>query len=148
MHKLFASQTRSARIEIKAGLVYNMSRMNKKLVFIFVFAVFFGQCKNSAANKNAKDAVDQAAVDENKVMLTIGSISLTNRDLKNFIQLQYADIFSQKNNDKLLSRLFDVFCEQQIILFKAEQADVQVSESEVADYLKEIQIPAPGSERG
>ena len=113
--------------------------MNKKLIFIFIFAVFFGQCKNSSENGKAKEAVDQAMAGENKVVMAIGSISLTNRKLKNFIKFQYADIYSQKNNDKLLSRLFDVFCEQQILLFKAEQANIQVSESETADYLKETQ---------
>ncbi|MCX6558499.1 MAG: peptidylprolyl isomerase [Candidatus Aminicenantes bacterium] len=112
--------------------------MNKKWVFIVVFTAFLSQCKNSAPHDKAKQAADQAAAVEKKVILSVGFTSLTNRDLKNFIQLQYADAFSQKDNDKLLSRLFDVFCEQRIILFKAEQAGVQVSESEVADYLKEI----------
>jgi parvulin-like peptidyl-prolyl isomerase len=112
--------------------------MNKKLVCILIAAAFFAQCRNSSADKKAKAAADQAAAVENKVVMVIGSISLTNRALKNFIKLQYADIFAQKNNDKLLSRLFDVFSEQQILLFKAEQANIQVSESETADYLKEI----------
>jgi parvulin-like peptidyl-prolyl isomerase len=113
--------------------------MNKQWVFIFIIAAFFAQCKNSSANRKAKEAVDRTAAGENKVVMAIGSISLTNRELKNFIKLQYADIFEQKNNDKLLSRLFDTFSEQQILLFKAEQANIQVSESEAADYLKEIQ---------
>jgi len=113
--------------------------MNKKLVFIFIVAAFFAQCGKSSANKKAKEAAGQASVAENKIIMTIGSISLTNRELKNFIKLQYTDIFEQKNNDKLLSRLFDVFCEQQILLFKAEQTNIQVSDGEAADYLKEIQ---------
>jgi parvulin-like peptidyl-prolyl isomerase len=113
--------------------------MNKKLVFIFIFMVFFAQCNRSSADKKAKAAVDQATATESKVVMTIGSISLTNRELKEFIKLQYADIFEQKDNGKLLSRLFDVFCEQQILLFKAEQAHIEVSDSEAADYLKEIQ---------
>jgi parvulin-like peptidyl-prolyl isomerase len=113
--------------------------MNKKWVFIFIIAAFFFQCKNSSANRKAKETVDQAAAGENKVVMAIGSISLTNRELKNFIKFQYTDIVEQKNNDKLLSRLFDVFSEQQILLFKAEQVNTQVNESEVADYLKETQ---------
>jgi parvulin-like peptidyl-prolyl isomerase len=113
--------------------------MNKKLVFIFIFVAFFSQCKDSSTNRKAKETVGQSTAAENKVIMTIGSISLTNRDLKNFIKLQYADIFEKKNNDKLLSRLFDVFCEQQILLYKAEGVNIQVSENETADYLKEIQ---------
>jgi parvulin-like peptidyl-prolyl isomerase len=113
--------------------------MNKKLIFIFIIVAFLAQCKNSSAERKAKEAADEAKSVENKVIMAIGSISLTNRELKNFIKLQYADIFEQKNNDKLLSRLFDVFSEQQILLFKAGQTNIQVSESEAADYLKEIQ---------
>jgi len=112
--------------------------MDKKWVFIIVFAAFFAQCKNSSAPNNDKQVADKAAALDNRVVLAIGSASLTNRDFKNFIRLQFVDAFTQKDNDKLLSRLFDVFCEQQILLFKAEQANIQLGESEVADYLKEI----------
>jgi parvulin-like peptidyl-prolyl isomerase len=113
--------------------------MNKKWFFILVFALFLAQCKNQSNDGKAPTSVDQAAASENKVILSIADVSLTNRDLKNFIKLQYADIFEQKNNDKLLSRLFDVFCEQQIILFKANQDDIQVGDDEIAAYLREIQ---------
>jgi parvulin-like peptidyl-prolyl isomerase len=113
--------------------------MNKKLIFIFIIAAFFAQCKNSSANKKTIEVAGQATAMEDKVIMVIGSISLTNRELKNFIKLQYADIFEQQNNDKLLSRLLDVFSEQQILLFKAEQINIKVSESEAAEYLKEIQ---------
>jgi parvulin-like peptidyl-prolyl isomerase len=113
--------------------------MNKKWFFILVFALFLAQCKNQSNGGKAPTSVDQAAASENKVILSIADMSLTNRDLKNFIKLQYADIFEQKNNDKLLSRLFDVFCEQQIILFKANQDDIQVGDDEIDAYLREIQ---------
>jgi parvulin-like peptidyl-prolyl isomerase len=113
--------------------------MSKKLIFIFIITAFFAQCKDSSANGKTKEVVGQATASEDKVIMVIGSISLTNRELKNFIKLQYADIFEQQNNDKLLSRLLDVFSEQQILLFKAEQASIQISESEAAEYLKEIQ---------
>jgi parvulin-like peptidyl-prolyl isomerase len=112
--------------------------MNKKWIFTVIFAAFLGQCRNSAPPDKAKQAADQAVAVDKKVILSVGSASLTNRDLKNFVQLQYADVFSQKDNNKLLSRLFDVFCEQRILLFKAEEAGIEVGESEVADYLKEI----------
>jgi parvulin-like peptidyl-prolyl isomerase len=112
--------------------------MKRGLPFIFLIMVFFARCDHSSADRKKTDAAVQAAALENKVIMTIASVSLTNRELKNFIKLQYADVFEQKNNDKLLSRLFDVFCEQQVILFKAEQAGIQVGESEVAGYLAEI----------
>jgi len=113
--------------------------MSKKLFFILVFALLLGQCKNKAKNGEPPIAVDQVAASENKVILSIADVSLTNRDLKNFIQLQYADILEQKNNGKLLSRLFDVFCEQQLILFKANHEGVQVGDDEISAYLSEVQ---------
>ena len=113
--------------------------MNKKWFFILVFALFSVQCKNQADGGKAPTPVDPAAAAENKVILTIADVSLTNRDLISFIKLQYADIFEQNNNDKLLSRLFDGFCEQQIILFKANREDFQVGEDEISAYIREVQ---------
>jgi parvulin-like peptidyl-prolyl isomerase len=83
--------------------------------------------------------MDPAAASDGKIILSIADVNLTNLDLKNFIKMQYADIFEKKSNDKLLSRLFDVFIEQRIILFKAKQSGVQVGDEEVASYLQEIQ---------
>jgi len=124
--------------------------MNKKWVVFLCCAVFFSQCKKSAPGDNPAPPVDPAAANAGKVILTIGSAVLSNQDLKNFIQLQYADIFEKKNNDKLLSRLFDVFCEQQVILFKADQEGVQVGDDEVAAFLNEAQArgQAPTLDRG
>ncbi len=106
--------------------------MNKKWFFILAFALIFAQCKNQSDGAKVTTPVDQAAASESKVILSITDVSLTNRDLKNFIKLQYADVFEQKNNNKLLSRLFDVFCEQQIIWFKARQSDIQVEDAEIS----------------
>ncbi|MFH2108007.1 MAG: peptidylprolyl isomerase [Chrysiogenia bacterium] len=117
--------------------------MNKKWFFIFACALFFAQCKKQSDVDKAPTPAEQAAASENKVILSITDVSLTNRDLKNFIKLQYADVFEQKNNDKLLSRLFDVFCEQQIIWFKAKQSGIQVEDAEITAYLKEVQSKLP-----
>jgi parvulin-like peptidyl-prolyl isomerase len=113
--------------------------MNRKWVVLLVFAVFFTQCKRTSGSNGAKAAADQAAAIEKKIILTIGNVSLTNRDLNNFIKLQYTGIIEKENDDKLLSRLFDLFCEQQVILFKADQEGVQVGDEEIASYLNEIQ---------
>ena len=123
--------------------------MNKKWVVFLCCAVFFSQCKKSSPSDDPAPAVDPAAASAGKVILTIGSAALSNQDLKNFIQLQYTDIFEKKNNDKLLSRLFDVFCEQQVIRFKADQEGIQVGDDEVAAFLNEAQArgQAPALDR-
>jgi parvulin-like peptidyl-prolyl isomerase len=113
--------------------------MNKKWAVFLLCAVFFSQCKKNSPGDDPGPVADPAAASAGKVILTIGSAVLNNQDLKNFIQLQYADIFEKKNNDKLLSRLFDVFCEQQVILFKAGQEGIQVGDDEVAAFLGEAQ---------
>ncbi len=113
------------------------------MLFIFLIVVFFAQCKNSSVDKDVKPVLDQTAAIEKKIIMTIGSISLSNREFKDFIKLQHADAFEQKSNDKLISRLFDVFCEQQILLFKAEQAGIQVNESDVGEYLDQIKSKQP-----
>jgi len=113
--------------------------MNRKWVVLLVVALFFAQCKRTSHSSGAKAVADQAAAVEKKVILTLGNVSLTNRDLKNFISLQYSDIMGKERNNKLLSRLFDLFCEQQVILFKANQEGVQVGDDEITSYLNEIQ---------
>ncbi|MDD8012595.1 MAG: peptidylprolyl isomerase [Acidobacteriota bacterium] len=113
--------------------------MCKKWAVFLVFLIFFCQCKKKPSAEGGESPSDRAAAIEKKVILAIGDVSLTNQDLKNFIKLQYADIFEKKNNDKLLSRLFDLFCEQQLILYKANMDGVLVDDEEVAAYLSEIQ---------
>ena len=114
--------------------------MNKKWVVFLCIAVFFCQCKKKSSADEPAPSADPVADGASNVILTIGGSALSNQDLKNFIQLQYADIFEKKNNDKLLSRLFDVFCEQQIILFKAAQEGIQVDDDEVTAFLGEAQL--------
>ncbi len=113
--------------------------MKKKWVVLLCLMVFFGQCKKKSPGPGPASPEDPATTVDSKIILTIGAAAATNRDLKNFIQLQYADIFEKKNNDKLLSRLFDVFCEQQVILFKARQEGIQISDDEVTAFLGEVQ---------
>lgn len=109
--------------------------MDKKWLVLLAIAVFFAQCKRKPAVAKDQSAGETAAALEQKVILTVGNVSRTNRDLKNFIHQQYSDIFEKQGNDKLLSRLFDVFSEQQLILFKARQEGVTVEEEEVAAFL-------------
>jgi parvulin-like peptidyl-prolyl isomerase len=113
--------------------------MNKKWVVFLFFAVFLTQCKKSLDKNGTQTPVALAAACEKKVILNIAAVALTNQDFKNFITLQYADMFEKQNNEKLLSRLFDIFCEQQLILFKANQDGIRVEEEEIAHYLMQVQ---------
>lgn len=115
--------------------------MRTKCLVFLVLLAFFGQCRRKPAEKAAAAPVPPG---DTRTILAIDAVALTNRDLKNFIQLQYADIFEKQENDKLLSRLFDLFCEQQMILYKANQEGVQVGDAEVDSYLREIESRRQG----
>lgn len=112
--------------------------MRKSILLFLAVAVFSAACGDSGAKTDTPAKADPAQAMDSKVIMTIGALSVTNRDLKNFIQLQHADLLQQKNSEKLLSRLFDIFCEQQVILYKAGLDGIQVSEEEVNEYLEEI----------
>jgi parvulin-like peptidyl-prolyl isomerase len=112
--------------------------MRMSIPLLLALALFSAACGDSGKKTEVPAKADPALETDNRVIVTIGTVSVTNRDLKNFIQLQHADLLQQKNSAKLLSRLFDVFCEQQIILYKAGLDGIQVSEAEVNEYLEQI----------
>jgi parvulin-like peptidyl-prolyl isomerase len=114
----------------------------KWLIFLAV-AAFCGQCREKPPAERAAPPADPAAGRDRQVILTIGETALTNLDLKRFIQLQYADVFEKQHSDKLLSRLFDLFCEQQTILYQADRDGVLVDDGEVETYLSEAQSRRP-----
>jgi parvulin-like peptidyl-prolyl isomerase len=118
--------------------------MSRKWVIFLCLAVFFVQCKRSSRTEKVRPPVDPATAGARKVILSIADVSLTNQDLIQFIQLQYSDIFEKKEDDKLLSRLFDIFCDQQVILFMAQREGVQVGEDEITEYLDRIRSQRQG----
>jgi parvulin-like peptidyl-prolyl isomerase len=110
--------------------------MKKLWVLLLVAAAFSASCrkKTAPAKGEAGAASDTGPA---RVVLTIGAVKRTNEDLRRFVQLQYADGLKQQEDAKLLSRLFDVFCEQQLILHQAERQGTQVGDGEVAAFLDE-----------
>jgi parvulin-like peptidyl-prolyl isomerase len=117
--------------------------MKKKWLVFLAVAAFCGYCKKQPQAERGASQADAAAARDQRVILTIGEAALTNLDLKNFIKLQYADILEKQGSDKLLSRLFDLFCEQQMILYQADRDGFQVDDGEVETYLSEAQARRP-----
>ncbi|MBN2346496.1 MAG: peptidylprolyl isomerase [Candidatus Aminicenantes bacterium] len=113
--------------------------MNKAWLLLLLTVLVCGQCKRKSGGDPAPPQADPVAVTDAKVILTIDGTTRTNRDLKRFIQLQYGDMVEKKDNGRLLSRLFDVFCEQQLILFEADRQGIQVGDDAVDAYIGEIQ---------
>ena len=116
----------------------------KKRLFVGVWFFFFlFSCKTSehdpAKKKNGDETLFQ------KPILYIDHTSLTNEDLKNFIKIQYPDLAEKKDDQKMLSRLFDIFIKHQLILYEADEEKLTISEDEYANYLKTTEIANNGS---
>lgn len=88
----------------------------------------------SSAKSTATDPIDQ------KIILKINNTQFTNLDFKRFIQLQYSEIVGNQLNQKLLNRFFDAFVENKLVLVKAEDENIQVDDTEIADYLKKVDV--------
>lgn len=110
--------------------------MMKKWVLLLVLAAFSASCRNKPGPAKEGDKAGPASGPA-KVILTIDGVDRTSEDLKRFVQLQYADGIEKQGDAKLLSRLFDVFCEKQLILRKAEREGTQADDGEVTAFLDE-----------
>jgi parvulin-like peptidyl-prolyl isomerase len=110
--------------------------MKKLWVLLLVAALFSASCRKKPAP--AKGEAGTAPVSgAARVVLTVGGVDRTDQDLKRFVQLQYADGLKKREDAKLLSRLFDAFCEQQLILHQAEREGTLVGDDEIAAFLEE-----------
>jgi parvulin-like peptidyl-prolyl isomerase len=111
------------------------------LVGIWFFFILFS-CKTSEQDQAKKKNGDELLF--RKQIISIDHTSLTNEDLKNFIKIQYPDLAEKKDDQKMLSRLFDLFVKHQLVLYKADQEKLTVSEDEYANYLKTAEIAKNG----
>lgn len=110
--------------------------MDRKWLVLLALALLSCQCRKEADKAPDPAAAAQAAAElDRKVILAIDGIRRSNRDLKSFIRLHYDDSLGREGNDRLLSRLFDVFQEQQLLLFKAAQEGISVGDDEIESFL-------------
>ena len=117
--------------------------MKKRLLAGIWFFFFLFSCKTSEQDQAKKKDGDETLF--RKPILSIDQISLTNEDLKNFIKIQYPDLVEKKDDQKMLSRLFDIFVKHQIVLYKADEEKLTVSDDEYANYLKTAEITKNGN---
>lgn len=119
--------------------------MDKKWLFLLFGALLACGCRKQADEApDPAAAAEAAAALDQKVILTIDGIRRSNRDLKNYIHFKYADSLGGKGSEKLLSRLFDVYLEEQIILFRANQQGVAVGDGELESFLAETRPGGQG----
>lgn len=120
--------------------------MKKKyqILIILFFLVYYAGCKDdSANNKTTRIEQDKKQLQEttdNKVILQINENKFTNKDLKNYIRLNYPDLFELNDNLRLASRIFDSFSEQKIIQATVKSADIHVPDEEYKQYTAKLNI--------
>lgn len=127
-------------IEKKGWMYYNKSIMKQKWLVAVWLMIGIWACKAAPDSTRDQQAEAKAEASDRQSILTINDQSFTNRDLKDFITLQYSDTFTAQANEKLLSRLFDQFIDQQLVVFKAKQEGIEVSPAESDDYFKKMNI--------
>ena len=113
----------------------------KYLLFIFIILLYFN-CKNNAnkTKEKTEESIKQHQTISNKLILKINNKKYFNRNLKNFINSYHLDLPNLEKNDKLNSRIFDFFVENKIVLYKAEQEQLNITQQEIDDYLKKTNI--------
>jgi parvulin-like peptidyl-prolyl isomerase len=94
---------------------------------------------NDQKSVEQKQLAAQSEQDK-KIILSINNRIFTNETLKEYIKNQYADIDTTSSNPKLLSRIFDFFIEQEMILYKIEQEKVNLDDIDQKDFLDTLQF--------
>ncbi|GEM_PF-134843 len=123
----------------------------QKLVLINLIVLLCVTCsKNggSSSKKNAGPASQSTAalIEGGQIILKIGEKQFTNNDFKKFLQVSYPDIAKSTEKEikhSLLSRLFDTFLEQKMILYTAEQKPIPLSDQDVDQYMNKLKVNIP-----
>lgn len=93
---------------------------------------------------SSEKAVDEAekarqAELDSREILVIDQKPYSNLDLKVFFNTQYPDISSTRDS-AILSRLFDIFIEQQLILNEIKKDNIDMEKVEITDFVETLQI--------
>lgn len=101
------------------------------------------QDRETDERKPPADVTEQ----DNRIILSINEKTYTNQNFKTYIKNQYTDIQGTKDNSKLLSRIFDFFLQQEMILYKIEQEKINLDEIEEKDFLEPLQFESPAEQK-
>lgn len=121
----------------------------KLLLLIIVLAWLGWNCSDKSRKENEAQEKREAEIQaqearvrelDRKIILSINNKTFSNRDFKLFIEKQYSNLDSLQKNNSLLSRIFDMYLEQELIFEKIEDAKVNLDEVEVKEFLNTLQI--------
>jgi parvulin-like peptidyl-prolyl isomerase len=124
--------------------------MKRKLILLIVLLAWFGwycsdQSRREKKAQEKREADIQARKAEareldRKTILSINNKTFSNLDFKQFIEKQYSNLNSIQEKKSLLSRIFDMYIEQELIFEKIETANVNLDDVEVKEFLNTLQI--------
>jgi len=114
------------------------------ILTILFFLVCCAGCKDDSAQKEI-DRMEQNKKQlqetlDNKIILQITENKFTNKDLKNYIRVNYPDLSEINGNLKLASRVFDSFIEEKTTLSFIQLGDIPVSNEEYKQYTANLNI--------
>jgi len=116
----------------------NSGKLKILIIFTAFFLISFCSKKTDSNTKNDTKNLSQSKLINSRIILQINDKSFTNENFKNYLAGKYRDILTGNNLDKsgLLSRLFDSFIDQSVLLYYADKDGVEVSTKEYSDYMK------------
>ncbi len=117
-------------------MFYNIEMKLRLLVVLTIMLVFFASCKkNSQEEKTAQPAPPP---EESIIVFQINEKSFSLKDFHNFIIFQYGSVNNFKDNPNVLSRIFDQFIEQSLLIYEADNNNIQVTETDIEKFSNEM----------
>jgi hypothetical protein len=128
----------------------NMKRLRFILPILLSLLCFFcyncskKQPSGQVAETDEKAGAEAAAPNENRIILQIDEKQISNKDFKQFLQVQYPGLAEDPNQElspRLMSRVFDSFVDHRIILYFAAKAQIPLNKMDFDEYLSNLKIP-------
>ncbi len=119
--------------------------MKRIIILVIITVVFSGAACTRESNEakaptgTAAISTSQPAVNQ-KIVLQINDQSFTNEDFRKFFEFRYPDISRDSASETLLSRIFDLFVEHRLIVFKATAENLTIEENERDEFLQKMQV--------
>jgi parvulin-like peptidyl-prolyl isomerase len=121
----------------------------KLLYLVFLLLLSSWNCANESNKEKQAKTKREAEIQaqeartrklNQKIVLSINNKNFSNQDLKKFIENQYPSINSLQNNNQLLSRIFDGYIKQALLLRKIESVKMNLEDIEIKEFLDTVQI--------
>jgi len=110
----------------------------KRVLWILLLVGLCVQCSRHRESVPANQQKTPAP--DSRLILQIGTTTFSNDDLKGYLKATYADLSSSDRHPQLLSRLFDLFVERQLVLARARAEGVTVPQAEIDVAVKGLDL--------